>query len=140
MHSTGEKVCISLQSCVAIFRNFRRQTLGHWVRLFLLHTFRYPVFAENIINEDPHIVSSVVFGRQRFNAGVIVELKPEYRFDASDETKLAEWRNKIWSVIFGFNNHHSADRACFQALNRKSELLRPPTLEDFQGGGSNHLN
>ena len=28
-----------------------------------------------------------------------MDLRPEYRFDTADERQLAEWRNRIWSVI-----------------------------------------
>lgn len=44
------------------------------------------------------MLSSVMFGRGRFQAGVVVDPKPEFKFDPADETKLAEFRNKIWSV------------------------------------------
>ena len=49
-----------------------------------------------MLNQDPHISASVMFGRGRFQPGIIVEPKPEFRFDPTDEVKLAEFRNKIW--------------------------------------------
>lgn len=54
--------------------------------------------SENLLNQDPHVLSSVMFGRGRFNAGVLVDPKPEFKFDPADSIKLAEFRNKIWSV------------------------------------------
>lgn len=39
-----------------------------------------------------------MFGRGRLQAGILVEPKPEYSFDPSDEAKLADFRNKIWYV------------------------------------------
>lgn len=39
-----------------------------------------------------------MFGRGRFNAGVIVDPKPEYAFDPSDENALAEFRKAIWYI------------------------------------------
>lgn len=39
-----------------------------------------------------------MFGRGRLQVGVIIEPKPEYSFDPSDEVKLAEFRNKVWYV------------------------------------------
>ena len=42
-----------------------------------------------------------MFGRGRFNPGVIVDPKPEFAFDPEDQEKLAEFRNKIWYVGSG---------------------------------------
>ena len=42
-----------------------------------------------------------MFGRGRFNPGVIIEPKPEFAFDPEDEEKLAEFRNMIWCVDHG---------------------------------------
>ncbi|EPS94264.1 hypothetical protein FOMPIDRAFT_1055251 [Fomitopsis schrenkii] len=47
---------------------------------------------ENMLNQDLHVRSSVMFGRGQFQAGIIVDPKPPYRFDPVDETKLAEFR------------------------------------------------
>jgi len=43
-----------------------------------------------------------MFGRGRFNPGVIVDPKPEFAFDPEDQEKLAEFRNKIWCVDYNF--------------------------------------
>lgn len=37
-----------------------------------------------------------MFGRGRFQAGVLIEPKPEYAFDPSDPEKLASFRNAVW--------------------------------------------
>lgn len=49
-----------------------------------------------MLNQDPHVQSSVMFGRGQFQAGILVDPKPPYKFDPVDETKLAEFRNLIW--------------------------------------------
>jgi hypothetical protein len=54
---------------------------------------------EIILNQDPHISSSVIFGRGHFQAGVIVDPKPAFKFDPSDLANLAEFRNRIWCVL-----------------------------------------
>ncbi|TFK39396.1 acetyl-CoA synthetase-like protein [Crucibulum laeve] len=54
---------------------------------------------ENMINQDPHVMSCVVFGSGHFQIGVIIDPKPAYKFDPSNETKLAAFRNKIWPTI-----------------------------------------
>jgi hypothetical protein len=40
-----------------------------------------------------------MFGRGRFQAGIIVDPKPAFTFDPSESVKLAEFRNKIWFAI-----------------------------------------
>ncbi|KAJ6629893.1 hypothetical protein B0H10DRAFT_1775629 [Mycena sp. CBHHK59/15] len=54
---------------------------------------------ENILNQDPHILASVMFGRGRFQAGVILDPRPEFRFDPLDLQKLADFRNLIWTTV-----------------------------------------
>ena len=58
-------------------------------------------YTEGILNGDPHVKLAVMFGRGRFNPGVIVDPKPEFAFDPENEEKLAEFRNRIWCV-----DHH----------------------------------
>ena len=52
-----------------------------------------------MLNQDPHVERCVMFGRGRFNAGILVDPKPQYKFDPKDSKKLAEFRNIIWYVI-----------------------------------------
>jgi hypothetical protein len=47
---------------------------------------------------DPHVNLSVIFGRGRFNPGVIIDPKPEFSFDPEDQEKLAQFRNSVWYV------------------------------------------
>lgn len=50
-----------------------------------------------MLNQDPHVQASVMFGRGQFQAGVIIDPKPGFKFDPDeDESQLAEFRNKIW--------------------------------------------
>jgi len=51
---------------------------------------------EAILLQDPHISGAIIFGRGRFQNGVLIEPKTEYGFEPRDEEKLAEFRNKIW--------------------------------------------
>ena len=50
------------------------------------------------MNQDPHIQAAVMFGRGRFNAGVIVDPRQDFVFDPADQGKLIDFRNKIWYV------------------------------------------
>ena len=48
--------------------------------------------------QDPHIMSTVMFGRGRFQNGVLI--RPTEAFDPRDEAKLEAYRNLIWFVWF----------------------------------------
>ena len=37
-----------------------------------------------------------MFGRGRFNAGIIVDPREQYKFDPNDQEKLIEFRETIW--------------------------------------------
>ena len=41
----------------------------------------------------------LMFGQGKFQNGVLIEPKPEYKFDSQDAKKLEEFRNKIWYRI-----------------------------------------
>nr|VWP02499.1 M protein type 1 [Ganoderma boninense] len=54
---------------------------------------------ENIIREDRHVQNCVVFGQGRFQNGVLIQPKEDYKFDPQDVTALAHFRNMIWSTV-----------------------------------------
>ncbi|KAJ6471937.1 hypothetical protein C8R45DRAFT_1104158 [Mycena sanguinolenta] len=58
---------------------------------------------EKLLNQDPHVRSSVMFGRGRYQVGVIVDPKPPSASDPTDSVKLAEFRNKIWPTVKKMN-------------------------------------
>lgn len=64
---------------------------------------------ETIISQDPHILSSVMFGRGQFNAGILIDPTEELKFNPANTKKLEEFRNTIWSINL--------------ALSRVSELI-----------------
>lgn len=45
------------------------------------------------------VASSIIFGRGRFQAGVLIEPSVEHAFDPTNLDRLAAFRNAIWSVI-----------------------------------------
>ncbi|KZT06951.1 uncharacterized protein LAESUDRAFT_758773 [Laetiporus sulphureus 93-53] len=45
---------------------------------------------EAMMNQDPYMHASIIFGRGRFQADILVDPKREYQFDLSDKKKLAE--------------------------------------------------
>ncbi|EIN05406.1 acetyl-CoA synthetase-like protein [Punctularia strigosozonata HHB-11173 SS5] len=58
---------------------------------------------ENILRQDPHIQHAVMFGRGRFQNGVIVLPRPEFAFDPSNEQQLAAFRSAIWPTVERMN-------------------------------------
>ena len=51
---------------------------------------------EAILLQDPHVFACLMFGRGRFQNGILIQ--PKENIDPCDEVKLEEYRNKIWSV------------------------------------------
>ena len=51
---------------------------------------------ETILNQDKHVQAAVMFGRGRFNAGVVIDPKPDFKFDPVDVDALTDFRQKIW--------------------------------------------
>ncbi|PCH42381.1 hypothetical protein WOLCODRAFT_17681 [Wolfiporia cocos MD-104 SS10] len=66
--------------------------------------------------KDVHVQACVMFGRGRFQAGILVDPKSEYRFDVSDETALADFRNKIWPTIEKMNEYAPQHSRIFKEL------------------------
>ncbi|KAI0343217.1 acetyl-CoA synthetase-like protein [Trametopsis cervina] len=54
---------------------------------------------EALLNRDPRVYAALMFGRGRFNTGVLIAPSPGYEFDPVDKEKLAEFRNAIWPTV-----------------------------------------
>ncbi|PPR02158.1 hypothetical protein CVT26_012119 [Gymnopilus dilepis] len=80
---------------------------------------------ENMLNQDPHVQSSVMFGRGEFQAGVIIDPKAEFKFDPSDENKLAEFRNKIWPTVQRMNEYAPQHSRLFKEMIIVSKPSKP---------------
>lgn len=48
------------------------------------------------MNQDTRIRSSIMFGRGRFNTGMIIDVAKPYVFDPGDHKALSKFRNDIW--------------------------------------------
>jgi hypothetical protein len=103
MLSTGEKVrWISPWMCLCLLPCRYRPTLGRWV-IALEFSCLCPsnhVATEGILRQHPRVAAAVMFGRGRFQNGVLLELKPGYEFDPKNQEKLAEFKDSLWSVVF----------------------------------------
>lgn len=53
-------------------------------------------------NEWRSIMGCVMFGRERDQAGVLIELKASYAIDPSNEQDVISIRNTLWFVNLGF--------------------------------------
>ena len=84
MHSTGEKT--------------NPGPLGKQYKCKLLLSLSYTPWTilEPMLMSDPHVSGAVMFGRSRFNVGVLVCPKEAYAFDHNDESQLSEFRSLIW--------------------------------------------
>ncbi|KAF7358618.1 Acetyl-CoA synthetase-like protein [Mycena sanguinolenta] len=83
---------------------------------------------ENILNQDPHVSASVMFGRGRLQAGVIVDPKPNHKFDPSDTLKLAEFRNAIWPTVEKMNALAPQHSRLFKEMILVAKLNKPQVL------------
>lgn len=48
------------------------------------------------MNQDPRVRSSVMFGRGRFNTGILIDPAEQYVLDPDDGEALSKFRNDIW--------------------------------------------
>ncbi|OBZ65541.1 2-succinylbenzoate--CoA ligase, chloroplastic/peroxisomal [Grifola frondosa] len=62
-----------------------------------------PIPLEAILSTDPHIAGAVIFGKGKFQNGVLVEPKEDFGFDPEEQSKLAEFRMKIWPSVERMN-------------------------------------
>ncbi|KAF8956600.1 hypothetical protein BDZ97DRAFT_2062868 [Flammula alnicola] len=58
-----------------------------------------PAPMEDILMSSPYIMGVTMFGRERDQAGVLVELKPPYAIDVNDEKELIAIRNTLWPIV-----------------------------------------
>lgn len=83
---------------------------------------------EAILNQDSHVRASLMFGRGQFQAGILVDPKPECRFDPTDDQKLAEFRNVIWPSIEKMNAFAPQHSRVFKEMIIVSSASKPFTF------------
>ncbi|KAK0461852.1 uncharacterized protein EV420DRAFT_1665230 [Desarmillaria tabescens] len=82
---------------------------------------------KNMLNQDPHVMASVFFGRGMFQAGVLIEPKTQFAFDPEDESKLAEFRNKIWLTVERINRFAPQHSRLFKEMILVAKPRKPFT-------------
>ncbi|KAL6300786.1 hypothetical protein BKA93DRAFT_752423 [Sparassis latifolia] len=76
---------------------------------------------EAIFVADPHIQAALIFGRGRFQNGVLIQ--PTEPFDPNDEEKLAAFRlNKIWPTVEKVNAFALSHSRVFKELTVKGTI------------------
>ncbi|KAL4257534.1 Adenylate-forming Reductase [Pleurotus pulmonarius] len=58
-----------------------------------------PVPIETLINRSPAVHCGLVFGRGRFQAGILIEPHPNYVFNPEDLDQLYSFRDAIWPTV-----------------------------------------
>lgn len=57
-----------------------------------------------MINDDSHVKSSVMFGRDKFQSGLLVEPTTDHAIVPSDTKQLEAFRTKIWFVLWALGS------------------------------------
>ncbi|TFK32327.1 acetyl-CoA synthetase-like protein [Crucibulum laeve] len=73
-----------------------------------------PAPLETILLRNKNIDAAIMFGRGRFQNGVLVQ--PEQPFDPQDEGKLADFRNVIWPSVEEANNYAPSHSRIFKEM------------------------
>ncbi|CDO77398.1 hypothetical protein BN946_scf184857.g4 [Trametes cinnabarina] len=93
-----------------------------------------PLPLEKIINQDPHVKCSMIFGSGRFQNGILVEPMDEFAIDTSDPKQVEQFRNLIWQTVERANafapQHSRIFKEPFQ-LNAKGLPRRHMILADY---------
>ncbi|KAJ8490029.1 hypothetical protein ONZ45_g13352 [Pleurotus djamor] len=75
-----------------------------------------PVPIETIVNRNPAVNHGIIFGRGRFQAGILVEPSPSHAFDPMDIERLTGFRNLIWPTIEEANRFAPSHSRIFKEL------------------------
>ncbi|KAL7278170.1 hypothetical protein ACG7TL_008143 [Trametes sanguinea] len=102
-----------------------------------------PLPLEKIINEDPHVNISVMFGRGKFQNGVLIEPTEEFKIDPHDPKQVETFRNLVWPSVERANQDAPQHSRIFKEmilvaspskplqLNMKRLPRRPLILKDY---------
>ncbi|THV01989.1 acetyl-CoA synthetase-like protein [Dendrothele bispora CBS 962.96] len=82
---------------------------------------------ESIMNQDPHVAASVMFGHGKFQAGIIIEPVKEEQFDPKDQVKLGEYRNRIWPTVEKMNDFAPQHSRIFKEMILVTSPSKPFT-------------
>ncbi|KAG6896087.1 putative secondary metabolism biosynthetic enzyme [Termitomyces sp. T32_za158] len=75
-----------------------------------------PAPMEAIVVSDPLVHGAVIFGRERVQAGILIEPKPEAMIDVDDHAQLASLRNQLWPTVEEANRIAPAHSRIFKEM------------------------
>ncbi|KAH0578471.1 hypothetical protein H2248_003619 [Termitomyces sp. 'cryptogamus'] len=99
---------------------------------------------EAIVVGNPRVQGAIMFGRERDQTGILVELKTEVEIDVEDYVQLATLRNQLWSTIEEANSIAPAHSRIFKEmmlftskgkplpLTPKGSLARKPAIKLYE--------
>ncbi|KAF7798276.1 hypothetical protein EIP86_009494 [Pleurotus ostreatoroseus] len=82
-----------------------------------------PISQESHLLTNSMVTGAMIFGRGKEQAGLLIELHPEYAIDPNDEQALAEFRNKIWHTVEEANQLAPA----FAKIYKEMIIVAAPT-------------
>ncbi|KAI9065203.1 acetyl-CoA synthetase-like protein [Trametes sanguinea] len=75
-----------------------------------------PLPLEKIINQDPHVKCSMMFGSGKLQNGVLVEPKEQFAIDPNDVKQVEQFRNDIWPSVERANEHAPQHSRIFKEM------------------------
>lgn len=84
-----------------------------------------PGLLESILARDPHVTAGLYFGHGKFQNGLLVELKPQFVFDPSDQASVIKYRSLIWPTIEKMNELAMAHSQLFKEMIIFSDPAKP---------------
>ncbi|KAK0215206.1 hypothetical protein EDD85DRAFT_798791 [Armillaria nabsnona] len=71
---------------------------------------------EATLVSDKHISGTVMFGRGKFQPGVLIQPSPEYVLDPKDTRRLAEYRSLLWESVAQVNKKASQQSRIYKEM------------------------
>ncbi|KAH9903318.1 acetyl-CoA synthetase-like protein [Cubamyces lactineus] len=84
-----------------------------------------PLPMEQVVNRDPHVKSSVMFGSRKFQNGILVQPQEQYAIDPNDSAQLEAFRNKIWPSIERANELAPQHSRIFKEMVLVTSPIKP---------------
>ncbi|CAL1703617.1 unnamed protein product [Somion occarium] len=84
-----------------------------------------PIPQEGHIGSLSYVSGAVMFGREKTQAGIIIELRQGFAFDPNDEQVLVAFRNKIWPHVEEANKLAPTFARIFKEMIIVTDPARP---------------
>ncbi|KAF8879343.1 acetyl-CoA synthetase-like protein [Mucidula mucida] len=75
-----------------------------------------PTPLEVILHQDPYVAAALMFGRGRFQNGILIQLKPQFMFEVGDEGSIVKYRSLIWPSIEKMNEFAPSHSRIFKEM------------------------